>query len=386
MCSLCTSKFKNLQSFKGHVSGQHPRSVSASQVSAFANQSKRHVDCIGTNECPFCDDSWANIESRPDTEDDIVVVNIDQFRRHVGHHMQQVALFALPRLVQNRDASQGSRYVVQSAHRDSVSKTSRWVRDDYGRGWSVLLRKRAMLTVFATLFELYLSVKRISFIISMEGIEPDFNNQRQHFDNLGYFMPPSSHKAYTRNRRSLFRWTDGRVTSATDIHTGPKQDLESTLFCHSQATVFSQQDRTDHLLAVDCDATVVDLPHKNHRWSCLSFNYVSLNDVKSKNTTSDSRTYYSQIDLFGTEGRTAAPISSHLVSQLLPRCYDYMARIDSNGIEIPPTTISAGLTGNLPILIALAAFSAPLRNLRTVLEENLRLNQWIPHSFPTGRR
>ena len=102
--------------------------------------------------------------------------------------------------------------------------------------------------------------------------------------------------------------------------------------------------------------------------------------------TSSSPPYYLKIDLDGMEGETAAPMSSHLVNQLLPRCYNYTMYIDSEDCKIPPTKTSAGLIGDLPILIAMVAFSAPPSLLPIVLAEHVRMNQWIPHQWPTGRK
>ena len=151
----------------------------------------------------------------------------------------------------------------------------------------------------------------LTFLVSVKHVQLDYSVQSPRYDTIGFFRPPTISKAFQRGTLSLFRWSNGRMTRITPVDTGWSQNR----LCYSEATIFSQQDHTDHLLAVGCDATKMDLPHANHRWDVLSFKRVP---VPMK--TSSSPPYYSKIDLDGMEGETAAPMSSHLVNQLLPRC------------------------------------------------------------------
>ena len=193
-------------------------------------------------------------------------------------------------------------------------------------------------------------------------------------DSFGFFRPPSRHNAYKRHDPGLFRWCDGALTGITSNDPGWRHDLA----CHSQATIFSQKERTDHLLAVDLDATTVDLPYGNHRWGTLAFEHIPVSNHTAKPT-------YSKITVAGLEDEIAAPGSSDIVNQILPTCYDYTKQLDQQQQEIQPDKVSAGLIGNLPILISLAAFSAPPNRLGQVLERHVRLHQWIPHNLPPGR-
>lgn len=54
LCSQCRTTLKVLDDFKEHVSKQHQKSVSASQLCAWIDQPKRSIDWILSNECPFC--------------------------------------------------------------------------------------------------------------------------------------------------------------------------------------------------------------------------------------------------------------------------------------------------------------------------------------------
>lgn len=212
--------------------------------------------------------------------------------------------------------------------------------------------------------------------MSIEHVEPNHNIQGPQHDDLGHFRPPSRGDAYRKGPLDLFRWQDGDMTKIATNGSGWRQDRG--LYC--VATLFSQQDRTDHLLAVDLDATSVDLlPSGNHRWSTLSFEHIP---VQSPN----ARPTYSKITMQGPEGKMAAPGSAHIVNQILPKDYDYAKQINEQGREIEPTLRSAGLIGNLSVLIALAVFSAPKNQLRQILEEHVQMNQWVPHQYPTGRK
>ena len=71
--------------------------------------------------------------------------------------------------------------------------------------------------------------------------------------------------------------------------------------------------------------------------------------------------------------------------QLLPSCYDPLARHDAHGHLVQSPNVNAGLIGKIPILIALAAFSAPKDQLRQALTAAIRPNLWNGHTYATGR-
>jgi hypothetical protein len=50
-----------------------------------------------------------------------------------------------------------------------------------------------------------------------------------------------------------------------------------------------------------------------------------------------------------------------------------------------PQPKSAGLIGNLSIILGLVAFSRPKGQLPAVLNNNVRRGRWIPHQLPHGR-
>lgn len=172
VCPECSTDFRSSHDLKEHVSQYHHGLVSKRQLSAFIDQSKRSVESIQPSECPFCDDSWARADSSFACSDDALFVNPDQFRRHVGKHMEQVALFSLPRLVQEKSNSLGAQDDADLRNWDNISIGCRWIRDDCGRGWSIVSRKR--ITFFALAYVLNLrQALKISNLTASNPEKPD---------------------------------------------------------------------------------------------------------------------------------------------------------------------------------------------------------------------
>ena len=143
---------------------------------------------------------------------------------------------------------------------------------------------------------------------------------------------------------------------------------------YSEATVFSQKDDTDHLLGVDINALERDVASWNPGWRVLSFDHVA-----------HSNGTYSYINLLGGQKHLAAKGSSTWMGQLLPVEYNYQ-RTTPEGEPFPSSTTSAGLIGSLPILVALAAFSAPQNSLVPILASSMTRMAWKRHNLPTGRK
>lgn len=160
VCSECFINFRSSDDLKGHVSQHHSGLVSNSQLSAFIDQSKRPVDSIQPSECPFCDGPWAQADSSLVSSEEVLVVDLDQFRRHLGNHLQQVALFSLPRLTQDHDQSLGPHDDVGVPDRDDMSRGCRWIRDDCGHGWSIVSLKRTTFIALASFLKLWQAHKK----------------------------------------------------------------------------------------------------------------------------------------------------------------------------------------------------------------------------------
>ncbi|KAI8635427.1 hypothetical protein F5Y19DRAFT_11343 [Xylariaceae sp. FL1651] len=147
ICPRCAHPSDSLESLEQHVMRRHSEDISEKQIAALLRQSRRPVKSVQPRECPFCDGQWALADVDPVYPEEVLVVDVDQFQRHLGHHLQQVALFSLPRLNQNQGAD--SKHVASLPDRDAMPSTYRWVRDDCGRGWSIVSTRRATFIALA---------------------------------------------------------------------------------------------------------------------------------------------------------------------------------------------------------------------------------------------
>ena len=202
------------------------------------------------------------------------------------------------------------------------------------------------------------------------GLQPNYEEEPNLSQNnhYGFFQPPVSKKGIrVVDDAVYFRWNgdSGRMT---------RIPTPTSLEKYSEATVFTQKDDTDHLLGVYINALERDVASWDPGWKVLSFDHVP-----------HSNGTYSSINLLGGQKHLAAKGSSTWMPQLLPVEYDYQ-RTTSEGQPIPSSTTSAGLIGSLPILVALAAFSAPKNSLVPILTRSMAHMAWERHNLPTGRK
>jgi hypothetical protein len=210
----------------------------------------------------------------------------------------------------------------------------------------------------------------LSFNFSITSVV--LNSDIPHVRDHQYFTPPDTSNALVRNHEARYRWQRGLVTPV-----GPEVSFRWNNFQQSffdAVTVFTQMPDTSHLLAVTFDATTTNVCDYT-RWRPLSFDHVP---------SGNAGTTYSSVSVTGSQQHLAAPGAVQWVPQLLPQIYDYQPGIDPEGRNIPPSTTSAGLIGSLPLLLAMAAFSGPLRQLDVILTGSLRPGIWVPHEYPRG--
>lgn len=166
-------------------------------------------------------------------------------------------------------------------------------------------------------------------------------------------MPPTIRNAFSAGDLNLFRWSGGIIRQIRET---------STLGAHfDSATVFSHRPYTGHLLAVELDAQEIDVANTDQGWRELSFNH---------EPEGNSGRTYSYVDVLGPEEKIAAP-SRHLIRQLLPPIY--------NCQQADPSITNAGLIGSLPILLAMAAFTAAPDQLATVFTHCVQPGVWLNH-------
>jgi hypothetical protein len=129
ICVLCATYFNNRTLFSDHLEIKHQVSTSDPQFGALILQSEEAVDTIPADACPFCDE-WEETLMDPkhdarraflnDGQDVKPYGTLKQFRRHLGRHMEQLALFALP-MAENEDPEDDS---ASGHHEDSVNSAS----------------------------------------------------------------------------------------------------------------------------------------------------------------------------------------------------------------------------------------------------------------------
>ncbi|OCL11416.1 hypothetical protein AOQ84DRAFT_423590, partial [Glonium stellatum] len=106
VCLLCgVDPFRSYDKFSSHIHAAHPEMWD--HLKDVTQASQQPLQLIPAIECPFCSD-W-ELKLREDqmrrleasgaslNTTDIILVNAQNFRRHVGLHMEQLALFAIPR-------------------------------------------------------------------------------------------------------------------------------------------------------------------------------------------------------------------------------------------------------------------------------------------------
>lgn len=124
-CPRCPSYFETPGRLRTHLEQKHQDSFSDRQISTVVESSKRLSEHVASKECPFCDGSWASLEAQSSYSEsgDTVLVSIKQYQQHLGRHLQQIALFALPRIDHIPDGSAASRLVLGVPDVESMSKS-----------------------------------------------------------------------------------------------------------------------------------------------------------------------------------------------------------------------------------------------------------------------
>ena len=100
--------------------------VSDRQLSKIIDQWKRPTDFIERNECPFCESLLAEVDSGLEIDKENLAIDPDKFRRHLGQHLHEAALFAL-------DDSVLDSFWLRDGEDSFLSDDSEYMQDD---SWS----------------------------------------------------------------------------------------------------------------------------------------------------------------------------------------------------------------------------------------------------------
>ena len=205
-----------------------------------------------------------------------------------------------------------------------------------------------------------------SFYVLIDSLEPNYQAQPAQHGPHGFWAPPTIRTGYTTKISNLFHSGNSIMTHIAVNKAVARLPTE----VYSTATIFTQNPDTPHLLAVPFDARIRHICHYPGAWRPLTFRHVRI--ANSEHT-------YSAVSANGDHQHIAARGTSHWMPQLLPEVYNDQSQ---------STRKQAGLIGSLPLLIALAAFSAPTSFLESVLTSCVRPGRWQPHQYqyPAGRK
>lgn len=131
-CCFCSrAPYQNVQKFQHHVRENHRNSFAESQLSDLVKVCQQPLVRLLPSACPFCDDEWEvklRELNKHISADESLVVTQQQFRSHVSSHMEQLALFAIPRGYQE-DGDGGSSGAAAPGSDASSDRST--VRPDY---------------------------------------------------------------------------------------------------------------------------------------------------------------------------------------------------------------------------------------------------------------
>ncbi|TVY38770.1 hypothetical protein LSUB1_G004396 [Lachnellula subtilissima] len=106
VCPYChLNAFTDKPTFTKHLANIHSITLSTSQLDALVLQSEEPINKIPAAACPLCDEWEANLlntkldsvaSHSPGNDQTQAYGTIKRFRTHLGRHMEQLALFALP--------------------------------------------------------------------------------------------------------------------------------------------------------------------------------------------------------------------------------------------------------------------------------------------------
>ena len=200
----------------------------------------------------------------------------------------------------------------------------------------------------------------------------------------GLWMPPTQFGAIQpRIQQSppllgpIYRWRNGQVAriasaAAVPANTPPLSTSRNNPLHYRTVTVFCQQQPA--FFAVNFDARREAVQNSDlGGWIELGFQHTPLAHSSSR--------VYSYIDFAGEHSQLAAPAAptSRWIPQLFPHQYHWTADVGE------PNQTNAGLIGQLPLIISLAAFSCAPQHVDHILTNCIQPGAWYPHHGNHGR-
>jgi hypothetical protein len=111
-CCLCKFSSDQQSEVTMHLEQHHPETLSAEPTHTMTYMTSRPLDYLDASRCPLCD--WdKSLASRSS----VTTVSCASFMGHLAQHLEQLALFAIPRV--NSDEASGSLNSNHAANQDS---------------------------------------------------------------------------------------------------------------------------------------------------------------------------------------------------------------------------------------------------------------------------
>jgi len=124
-CDECVISFPSVEAFRAHLNTCYPSTTLSTDLKALISRAEQTVGQIPALDCPLCDALNSELQKLNHTQED-VTVSSECFKKHLGRHLEKVALFALPRLqLEDDDENAGSDDALGN-HHDRDSQQADW--------------------------------------------------------------------------------------------------------------------------------------------------------------------------------------------------------------------------------------------------------------------
>ena len=94
-CGICKANAPSMAVMKIHIKEAHADEVRVDQVDDVAHRFGRPVTAFHASDCPLCDYPTL-LRQRGFSDEEIARIPADKFGKHLGRHLEQLALFILP--------------------------------------------------------------------------------------------------------------------------------------------------------------------------------------------------------------------------------------------------------------------------------------------------
>lgn len=95
-CPACgTSRFASADHLNHHLARRHADRFPDEQIRKLvAESNSQALSAIPADSCPLCDEVWYRVDSTEDAHGTLAA-SPDDFRKHLGMHLEKIALFAI---------------------------------------------------------------------------------------------------------------------------------------------------------------------------------------------------------------------------------------------------------------------------------------------------